>query len=160
MRKGLIAIIALIAICITIGAASANDWSFNFGSDTNSDGGSININNNELKIQDLKFTIPDGYKENESARKLAADAQGDFKGAKVTCCELNKGNETILIKVFFTDSGITDLTGGENATNKTIGGHDGFLTEKDGGVYFDYGIDKKVVEIFAPSEAEIEAVLK
>lgn len=46
MRKGLIALIALIAICITIGAASAADWSFNIGSDTNSDGGSVQINNN------------------------------------------------------------------------------------------------------------------
>lgn len=151
---------ALITICIAIGAASAADWSFNVGSDTNSNGGSIQINNNELKIQDEKFTIPDGYKENESARKLAADGKGNFKDAKVTVCELNKENETILIKVFFADGGISDVTGEEGSVNKTIGGHEGFLkTEKDG-VTFDFAVNKKVVEIEAPSEADIEALLK
>jgi hypothetical protein len=160
MRKSIVVLIALIAICVTIGAASAADWSFNFGSDTNTDGGSVNIDNSQLKIQDEKFTIPDGYKENESARKLAADAKGNFKGAKVTVCELNKENETILVKVFFADGGISDLTGEEGSVNKTIGGHEGFLiTDKDG-VTFDFAVNKKVVEIEAPSEADIEALLK
>ena len=160
MKKGLIALIALIAICITIGAASAADWSFNIGSDTNSDGGSVQINNNELKIQDEKFTIPDGYKENESARDVGADGKGNFEGAKVSVCELKKGNETILIKVFFADGGIHNITAPTNSENKTIGGHDGFLITDDGLFTFDYGVNEKVVEIVASNESAIESVLK
>ncbi|MBE6503675.1 MAG: hypothetical protein E7Z76_05235 [Methanobrevibacter sp.] len=160
MRKIFVVLIALIAICITVSAASAADWSFNFGTDSNTNGGSVNINNNELKIQDEKFTIPDGYKENESARDLAADAKGKFEGAKVTICELNKENETVLIKVFFSDGGISDITGLEGSENKTIGGHQGFLTIKEDEVIFDYGVNNKAVEIIAPNEADIEAVLK
>ena len=151
---------ALITICIAIGAASAADWSFNVGSDTNSNGGSIQINNNELKIQDEKFTIPDGYKENESARDVGADGKGNFEGAKVSICELKKGNETILIKVFFADGGIHNLTPLENSENKTIGGHNGFLTTENGLVTFDYGVNEKVVEIVAADESAIESVLK
>ena len=48
----------------------------------------------------------------------------------------------------------------ENSENKTIGGHDGFLTTENGLVTFDYGVNDKVVEIVAADESAIESVLK
>ena len=132
MKKIMIVLIALIAIGISVGAVSAEGFSFSFGSDSNSDGGSIEVNNNELKIQGEKYTIPDGYKENESARILAND--GEFSNLRPS---------------------------GPDAQNKTIGGHAGFLTPKDNLVQFDYQQAKdKVIEISAPDEQTVEAVLK
>lgn len=164
MKKIMIVLIALIAIGISIGAVSAEGFSFSFGSDSNSDGGSIEVNNNELKIQGEKYTIPDWYKENESARILAGDVSAQFgEDSKVTTCELNKDNNTVLIKVFFANDGeFSNLRpSGPDAQNKTIGGHAGFLTPKDNLVLFDYQQTKdKVIEISAPDEQTVEAVLK
>ena len=159
MRKGLIALIALIAICITIGAASAADWSFNIGSDTNSDGGSVQINNNELKIQDEKFTIPDGYKENETAR-LVGNQTTEGSGAKISACELDNGNKTIIVKVLYADGGIDNATGPEGSENATVSGHSGYLKNDELGTLFGFMKDGKLIEIRAPSQAEIESVLK
>ena len=87
-------------------------------------------------------------------------SKGNFEGAKVSVCELKKGNETILIKVFFADGGIHNITAPANSENKTIGGHDGFLITDDGLFTFDYGVNEKVVEIVASNESAIESVLK
>lgn len=161
MKKILLVAIALFAICITVSAVSADEgWSFSFGSESNSDGGSININNNELKIQDEKFTIPEGYKEVEKER-IVANNSALVEGAKVSTCVLQNGNSTIYVQVHFADGGVHNITGPENSVNKTIGGHNGFLSnESDGDSVFDFGVNDKLVEIIAPTEADIEAVLK
>lgn len=161
MRKILFVALAIFAICITVSAVSADDgWSFSFGSESNSDGGSVNINNNELKIQDEKFTIPDGFEEVEKERSVAKDSKS-IEGAKITTCVLKKGNETILVKVNFADGGIENLTGLEGSENVTIAGHNGFLsTDDDGDTVFDFLVNKKLVEVVAPSQELIEAVLK
>lgn len=162
MKKILIVLIALLAIGISISAVSAEGFSFSFGSDSNSDGGSVDVNNNQLTIQNEKFTIPDGYKENESGRVLAGDASAQFgNGAKVTTCDLIKDNNIIIIKVFFGDGAFENITpSNPDAVNKTIGGHSGFVSQKNSSVIFDYGSNGKMVEILAPDEQTIESVLK
>lgn len=161
MRKILFVALAVFAICITVSAVSADDsWSFSFGSESNSDGGSVDINNNELKIQDEKFTIPDGFEEVEKERVVAEDSK-NIPGAKITTCVLKKGNETILVKVTFVDGGLENITGPEGSQNLTIAGNGGFLsTDEDNDTVFDYGVNGKLVEIVAPSQDLIEAVLK
>lgn len=70
--------VLLLAICVSVSAVSAEDdgFSFSFSSSdsSNSDGGSVQVENNVVTIQDLKFTIPDGFKENESAKKVGEEA--------------------------------------------------------------------------------------
>ena len=98
--------VILLAICLSISAASAFEWNFDFSSNdsTNSDGGSISLENNELTIQDLKYVIPEGYKENESAKVLAEDADQDaFPGFKLSSERFDKGDDSIIIKVVFMD---------------------------------------------------------
>lgn len=160
MRKILLVALAIFAVCITVSAVSADDgWSFSFGSESNSNGGSIDVNNNELKIQDVKFTIPEGFKELEDKRLVGNDSTS-IKGAKVTGTAIQKGNDTIVIKVTYGEGGIKNITGGEGSQNQTIAGHSGFLTTGDNEVIFDYDDNEKLVEIVAPSQELIEAVLK
>lgn len=163
MRKILIVAVALIAIgIIAIGAVSAEEWSFNFGQETNSDGGSININNNELKIQDEKFTIPEGFKEIEKSRILGKDSP-EIQGGKVSGVLLKNGDKNITVKVIYgKDLGI-NLTANpdDGGENKTIGGHNGVLVASDNNVEFTYKISgDKLVQIDAPAESDVEALLK
>lgn len=160
MRKGLLVLIALLAICITISAASAADWSFNFGSSSSSDGGDIKIDNDKLSLQGIDFKIPEGYKENESARILAKDTNQFGENGKVSATEFYNNNSTIVIKSFFATDGKYENLNADNATEKTIGGQKGFVTEKDGEVLFDYLIDGKICEIVAPNEDTIGSLLK
>lgn len=160
MRKILFVALAIFAICITVSAVSADDgWSFSFGSESNSDGGSVEINNNELKIQDEKFTIPDGFKEVENKRIVAEDSES-IEGAKATSCMFQKGNETIVIKVHFADGGIENITARDGAENVTVAGHSGILSEDDGDYIFDFAVNGKIVEVVAPSQELLEEVLK
>jgi hypothetical protein len=159
MRKGIAILIALAAFCIAVGVVSAEEWSFSTGTATNSDGGSIEINNNEVKIQDETFKLPDGYKEDEDARVLAEET-GDGKGAKISACKFENGDKNITIKVIFSDGGITNVTGPDGAKDATIGGQAGFLTKEDDGVLFDYNKDDKLIEISAPSQEELESLFK
>lgn len=161
MKKILILALAIFAVCITVSAVSADEgWSFSFGSESNSDGGSVEVNNNELKIQDEKFTIPEGFKEIEKER-LVGNKSTAIEGGKVSTCVLKKGNDTILVKVHFGDGKLENITAPEGAENKTIGGHNGYLSTNDNNdSVFDYVINNKIVEIVAPSQDLIEAVLK
>ena len=161
MRKFLVLALAIFAICITVSAVSADEgWSFSFGSESNSDGGSVSINGHELKIQDEKFTIPDVFEEVQKER-IVANNSAIVNGAKVSTCVLQKGNETIYIQVHFADSGVENITGPANSENKTIGGHNGFLsTNEDNETVFDFGSNHKLIEIIAPNQELVEAVLK
>ena len=92
MKKVLMIFAVLLAVCLTVCAVSADDsWSFNFSSSdsSNSNGGSMSFENGKLKLQDLEFTIPDGFEENQSAQKLAEDAT-DVKDAKFSVCQFCK----------------------------------------------------------------------
>lgn len=157
--------VILLAICISISAVSADDgWSFNFSSSdsSNSNGGSVNIDNNKLTIQGLTFTIPDGYKEDESYRVVGEDAnQSSFQGAKISTVKFVKENDSIIIKTVFGDQkydkdGYTPDT---NAVSKKIADEDGFFNTYNDGVSFTYFEDGKIVEIFAPDENVIQTLI-
>lgn len=158
MKKILMVGAILLAICITISAVSADEgWGFSFSSsdETNSNGGSVKLDNNVLTIQDFKFTIPDGFKENESAKVVGEDADQDtFPGFKGSVAQFDKGDDSIIIKVLFGDTKMEDdkYTPGENYTAKEIADQDGWINTYDNGVIFDYIEDGKLVQIFAPDE--------
>lgn len=162
MRKVLFLALAIIAICITVSAVSADDdsWSFSFGTESSTDGGSVQIVNDDLKIQDEEFNIPDGFKEIEKERIVANDSN-IVENGKVTTCVLEKGNETILVEVHFADGGVENITGPEDSKNVTIAGHSGFLSkDDDNDTVFDFALDEKLIEIIAPNQKLIEEVLE
>ena len=169
MKKILMIGAVLLAICISVSAVSADDsWSFNFGSSesSNSNGGFISLNtaNNLLEIQKLQYTIPDGYKENESYRVVGEDTnQSSFpEGTKITSCKFIKGDDSIIIKVIFSDEEFKadEYTPSDNAVEKEIANQSGWLEEFNDGMCFDYVKDGKIVEIFAPDEKVIESLIE
>ena len=168
MRKILIIGILLLAICVSIGTVSADDgFSFNWSSSdsSNSDGGQISFDNGKLKIQDIELNIPDGYKENESAQKLAEKAE-DMDDAKFSLCSFLNGDKEIVTKVFFSDEfNFNKLTpdDDESSVEKTMAGIDGVYFENkygDGTPTFEFLKDGKIVEVNAPDDDTIEEVIK
>ena len=95
-----------------------------------------------------------------SARILAKDTNQFGENGKVSATEFYNNNSTIVIKTFFATDGKYENLNADNATEKTIGGQKGFVTEKDGEVLFDYLIDGKICEIVAPNEDTIGSLLK
>lgn len=166
MKKILAIGIILLTICVSVSAVSADDgWSFNFSSSdsSNSDGGSVSVNNNNVKIQDISYTIPDGFKENKSAEVVGEDAdQNTFPGAKISTVRFDKDNESIIIKVIFSDSKFDNSTyePGNNTVAKTVANIEGYIADFNDGVSFDYIKDGKVVEIFAPDEKTLQSVIQ
>lgn len=157
MKKIIIVLVALIAIGVSISAVSAEGFNFSFGSETNSDGGDLSIDNDKLKIQGIEFKIPEGFKENESARMLANDTDAFGEGCKVSATEFYNNDTNIVVKVFFANDGKIENLTGENPLK--LAGQDGFFTEAEGRAIFDYGVDGKVIEINAPDQETIESIL-
>lgn len=159
--------VLLLAICVSLSAVSADDgWSFNFFSSdsSNSNGGEVSFEDGKLKLQGIELTIPDGYKENESAQKLAEDAE-DVNGKFSSCSFLN-GDKEIVTKVFFSDeSDFKNLTPEDDGSSveKTIEGIEGIYFENkygDNTPTFEFVKDGKIVEVNAPDDATIEEVIK
>lgn len=165
-RKFLLAGVLLLTICVTVSAVSADDsWSFNFSSssESNTDGGDVSIKNNDLKIQGLEFIIPDGFKENESARLVGNDTDQDsFPGFKISKVQFDKGNESVIVKVIYGDNKLNSSTYTPSNTSQSAKIHDinGYISEYDDGVIFDYLKDGKLVEIFAPNKEMIDSLFK
>lgn len=166
MKKILMVGVVLLAICITIGAVSAEGWSFDFSSSdsTNSDGGQMKFDNGKLNLQGIDFTIPDGYKENESAQKLAEKAD-DPKDAKYSVCSFINGDKEIITKVYFSDdTQYNSLTPEDDASvEKTMAGIKGIYFENkynDNTPTFEFIKDGKIVEVNGPDDATIESVIK
>jgi hypothetical protein len=166
MRKILMIGVILLAICVSISAVSADDsWSFNFSSSesSNSEGGAFSFgSNNLLQIQGLNYTIPDGYKENESYRVVGDDVNQSSmpEGSKITTAQFINGNDSIIIKAVFSDEKIDEYTPTDNAVEKEIAGQKGWIEEFNDGVCFDYLKDGKLVEIFTPDEKVLESILE
>lgn len=160
-------VMGLILAILMVGAVSADDsWSFNFSSSdsSNSNGGAMSFENGKLKLQDVEFTIPDGFKENESAQKLAEDAT-DVEDAKFSICQFIKDGEEIVVKVFFFDNGgeFTSLKPIDNEVEKTMAGIDGVYDANrygDNTPTFRFLEDGKLVEINAPDDDTINSVIK
>ena len=169
MKKILIVFAALLAICLTVSAVSADDgWSFSFSSSesSNSDGGVMSFENGKLVLQDVEFTIPDGYKENESAQKLAADAE-DVDDAKYSVCQFLKDGKELIVKVFFFDENtnleFNNLEPSDSEVEKTIAGIDGVYDANkygDNTPTFRFLEDGKLVEVNAPDDDTIDSILK
>lgn len=160
MKKIMIVLIALIAIGVSIGAVSAEGFSFSFGSESNSDGGDISINNDKLSLQGIDFKVPAGFKENESARMVANATEAFGEKCKVSGTEFYNNETNFIVQVFFADDGDFNDLKVNNATNQTIAGHQGFVTEKEGRTLFDYVVDGKIVEINSPDQQTLESILK
>lgn len=165
MKKIIMIGVILLAVCLSISAASAFEFNFDYSSSdsSNTDGGSISLENNELTIQDFKYLIPEGYKENESAKIVGEDADQDaFPGFKISSERFDKGDDSIIIKVVFGDEEIDEegYTPEDGAVAKDINDISGYLSEYDDGVSFDYIQDGKLIEIFAPDEETLSSLLE
>lgn len=165
MKKIIMIGVILLAVCLSISAASAFEFNFDYSSSdsSNTDGGSISLENNELTIQDFKYLIPEGYKENESAKIVGEDADQDaFPGFKLSSERFDKGDDSIIIKVVFGDEEIDEegYTPEDGAVAKDINDISGYLSEYDDGVSFDYIEDGKLIEIFAPDEETLSSLLE
>lgn len=168
MKKILMVGVILLAICVSISAVSADDgWSFSWSSSdsSNSNGGDISFDNGKLKIQGIELTIPDGFKENKDEEKLAVDTN-DTNNAKYSACAFTNGDKDIITKVFFMDDKeFENLTsnGDGSSIDATMAGIKGiFYPDKydDQTPTFEYIKDGKIVEVNAPDNETIEAVIK
>lgn len=167
-RKFLLIGVLVLAVCVSISVVSADEgWSFNFGSssssESNSNGGDVNVENNHVKIQGFDFTIPDGYKENESARLVGNDTdQKTFPGFKISKVEFDKNNDKIIIKVVYGDEKMDEksYTPANDTVAEKINDIDGHLAKYDDGVSFTYLKDGKLVEIFAPDQQTLSSLFK
>lgn len=168
MKKIMILGVILLSVCISLAAVSAADddggFSFNFSSSesSNSNGGEVSLNNNELTIQGIKYTIPEGFEENESAQKVGEDAKDGFEGFQISNVEFNKGEQFIYIKVIFGGNGIDEdsYTPANDTVAKEVAGENGWFTQYNDSVSFDYIEDGKLIEIFAPDEKVLTDLIK
>ena len=166
MKKIYIVALALLVLLASVTAVSADGFNFNFSSSesSNTDGGSISFENGKLKIQGIELTIPEGYKENETAQKLAEKAT-DVDG-KYSAAEFYNGNKLIIVQVFFDDKGSFDkLTTKKDSDqeNKTINGVNGIYFPKSSqnpNPRFEYLKDGKIVSISAPDDDTIAKIMK
>lgn len=169
MKKILVISAILLAICLTVSAVSADDgWSFNFSSSesSNSNGGAMSFDNGKLVLQDIEFNVPDGYKENESAQKLAEDAE-DVADAKYSVCQFIKDGKEIFVKVFFfkedSNEEFVNLEPVDDEVEKTIAGIDGVYNANkygDNTPTFRFLKDGKLVEVNAPDDDTLNSILK
>ena len=140
--------VVLLAICVSVSAVSADDgWSFNWSSSdsSNSDG---------------------GFDENKTAEILAEPAKDD-NDAKFSACEFVNGDKIIVTKVFFLDDDneFKTLNPSDDGSSikATMAGIEGiFFADKydDQTPTFEYLKDGKIVEVNAPDNETIEAVIK
>ena len=164
MKKVIILTIILAAI-ISVSAVSADDdeWSFDFSTSADTDGGQLDVVNNEVTIQGFKFVIPDGFKHNQSADLIGEDAGEDFPDCDISKVEFDKGDEFIIIKVVYHDDVKFDdktYEPPEDSVEKQIENQKGFITEYENGVTFDYCKDGKLIEIVAPNEEILTSLLQ
>ena len=169
MKKILMIGAILLAICISVSAVSADDsWSFSWSSSdsSSSDGGDISFDNGKLKLQDIELTIPDGFDENKTDEVLAQPAN-DTNGAKFSACSFINGDQVIVTKVFFLDGDeeFKNLAPSDDGSSieATMAGIEGIFFENKYGDQtptFEYLKDGKIVEVNAPDNETIEAVIK
>ena len=164
MKKVIILTIILAAI-ISVSAVSADDdeWSFDFSTNADTDGGQLEVVNNEVTIQGFKFVIPDGFKHNKSADLIGEDAGEDFPDCDISRVEFDKGDEFIMIKVVYRDDVTFDdktYEPPESSVEKQIENQKGFITEYDDCITFDYCKDGKLIEIVAPDQEILTSILQ
>lgn len=153
----------LIVIGVSLTAVSAGDWSFNFSSDENSDGGSIVFENGKLTLQGIEFAIPEGFEIDDNSKKLAEEAE-DMDDVKYSACKFTKDNDEIVIQVFFADGDFENLTNvSSTQVNKTLNNVNGLYEANlygDDTPTFTYLKDGKIVKINAPNDEILESLIK
>lgn len=115
-----------------------------------------------MNIQDLKFVIPDGYKHNESEDSIGVEADESLPYSYVTKTEFDNDDDSIIIKVVYSDEieYNDDTYDPANTTvEKEINKQKGYYEKYADGVMFDYCVDGKLVEIFAPNEEVLTSLL-
>ena len=168
-RKIMLILIALVTLCIAVGAVSA--WEFSFGSESSSsssvssDGNVANVDykDGSLKINGVEFKIPSGYEQKTNETQTGADANiTGIDGAKVSSATFTNGNKTIIVKYAYVNNGeINKLTPPAESQNETISSHAGFLEKHpDGTVTYTYLDSGKLIQIESPDEATINEILK
>lgn len=167
-RKIMLALIALVTVCLAVSAVSA--WEFSFGGESSSstkvgsDGDVANIeyNNGVLKINDKEFKIPSGYTQDTNLTKTGENANLTGIDAKMSRATFINGDKAIIVKCIYSDKDITTYNPTtDGAQNKTIGGHAGVLEKnKDGTVFFSYIDDGKLIQIESPDEDTLNQIPK
>ena len=123
----------------------------------------MQVENNVVTIQGFKFTIPDGFEENETNKKVGEEAnQTSFPGFKESTVAFDKGDERYLITVIFGDTEIDNdsYEPAGNAATKELEGINGWYEEYDGGASFDYIEDGKLIHLFAPDEQSLVSLIQ
>ena len=138
-------IMSLLALLISCSLSSA------FASDDNE----VNINENILTLHDVKFNIPDGYKEDESQRKIGETSDD----GKYSTCVFVNGDKTIKMTVKYGSNSLEySVEGKEVITLKTIKNTAGYAT-RGTPIKFMYEINGNQATIEAPDEATVEQVI-
>ena len=165
MKKLLILALILIAFSTTLTALSA---------DEKVTSESMTLVNNKLTINDINFTIPDGFEDVESdsdssgldedGEKEVEDIDGTPIDSKLSKEFKNSAGEKLEIEVGIkANNEKIDKINLANAEQKTIAGKEGFLIkEVDDGknkYKFEYLEDGKLVKIVANSEDVINQVI-
>ena len=165
MKKLLILGLILIAFSTTLTALSA---------DEKVTSESMTLVNNKLTINDINFTIPDGFEDVESdsdssgldedGEKEVEDIDGTPIDSKLSKEFKNSAGEKLEIEVGIkANNEKIDKINLANAEQKTIAGKEGFLIkEVDDGknkYKFEYLEDGKLVKIVANSEEVINQVI-
>lgn len=165
MKKLLILGLILIAFSTTLTALSA---------DEKVTSESMTLVNNKLTINDINFTIPDGFEDvesdsdssglDENGEKEVEDIDGTPIDSKLSKEFKNSAGEKLEIEVGIkANNEKIDKINLANAEQKTIAGKEGFLVkEVDDGkneYKFEYLEDGKLVKIVANSEDVINQVI-
>lgn len=165
MKKLLILGLILIAFSTTLTALSA---------DEKVTSESMTLVNNKLTINDINFTIPDGFEDvesdsdssglDENGEKEVEDIDGTPIDSKLSKEFKNSAGEKLEIEVGIkANNEKIDKINLANAEQKTIAGKEGFLIkEVDDGknkYKFEYLEDGKLVKIVANSEDVINQVI-
>ena len=102
-----------------------------------------------VTVNDVQFTLPDGY------------APEDSDGYNVAAFGLyfSKDGDLIMIIVMEDTSDMDDIKSNSSYTKKTFGDTEGYLSYGNNSVMFDYIKDGKLVTIGAHEESLIEEIV-
>lgn len=168
MKKLLMFTLLLVAVSCTVTALSAAD-----GFSSSSTFNSMTLNNNDLTINGIHFTVPDGYEQVDNDKdddELDADTpesediDGTVVDSKMETEFTNSAGDKIkyTVGIKANDAKI-DKISPANFEQKNIAGKEGFLkkdSENGKDVYkFEYLEDGKLVKLEASSEDMINTML-
>lgn len=112
------------------------------------------VSASEVNIDDVKFNIPDGFKENTAESEVIKDSSGT---TTIKCYE-NDEKEGILIQVISMSEGrIEEVDPEPGDVNKTINGIEGFYNNDT--TEFKFTADGKLIFVSAHDESLLNQIL-